>query len=156
MGKKSGSEIRIRDEQHGLYFRELRNNLLVKILKFLDANPGSGMERIRIRDEKNSDPGWKKFGSATLSAWIHMDFSLRIWKRFDIKSFSAYLFFEREACLGPIFALDVKIIEFPEVANKHLLPVVLVIELQQVHNAGHLVVPALLLSDAPVHQENTF
>jgi hypothetical protein len=24
------------------------------------------MEKIRIRDGKNSDPGWKKFGSATL------------------------------------------------------------------------------------------
>jgi hypothetical protein len=30
----------------------------VKILKFFDADPGSGMERIRIRD-----PGWKKLGS---------------------------------------------------------------------------------------------
>jgi hypothetical protein len=29
----------------------------VKILKFLDADPGSGMEKIRIRD-----PGWKKIG----------------------------------------------------------------------------------------------
>jgi hypothetical protein len=76
-------------------------------------------------------------------------------KRFDIKSISAYLFFEREARLRPVLALDMKIIEFPEVANKHLLPVVLVIELQQVYNAGHLVVPALLLSDAPVHHETT-
>jgi hypothetical protein len=31
---------------------------LVKILKFFDADPGS-----RIRDGKNLDPGWKKFGS---------------------------------------------------------------------------------------------
>jgi hypothetical protein len=30
----------------------------VKILKFFDADPGSG-----VRDGKNSDPGWKKFGS---------------------------------------------------------------------------------------------
>jgi hypothetical protein len=30
----------------------------VKILKFFDADPGS-----RSRDGKNSDPGWKKFGS---------------------------------------------------------------------------------------------
>jgi hypothetical protein len=29
----------------------------VKILKFFDADPGSGMEKIRIRDGKNSDPG---------------------------------------------------------------------------------------------------
>jgi hypothetical protein len=28
----------------------------VKILQFFDADPGSGME-------KNSDPGWKTFGS---------------------------------------------------------------------------------------------
>jgi hypothetical protein len=31
---------------------------VVKILKFYDVDTGSG-----IRDEKNSDPGWKKFGS---------------------------------------------------------------------------------------------
>jgi hypothetical protein len=30
---------------------------LVKILKFFDADPGFGMEKIRIRN-----PGWKKFG----------------------------------------------------------------------------------------------
>jgi hypothetical protein len=30
----------------------------VKILKFFDADPGSGMETVRIRD-----PGWKKVGS---------------------------------------------------------------------------------------------
>jgi hypothetical protein len=28
----------------------------VKIIKFVDADPGSGMEKIRIRDGKNSDP----------------------------------------------------------------------------------------------------
>jgi hypothetical protein len=28
----------------------------VKILKFFDADPGFGMEKIRIRDVKNSDP----------------------------------------------------------------------------------------------------
>jgi hypothetical protein len=40
------------------------------MLKFFDADSGpgsgmdkfgSGMEKIRIRDGKNSDPGWKKF-----------------------------------------------------------------------------------------------
>jgi hypothetical protein len=31
---------------------------MVKIIKFFDADPGSGMGKIRIRD-----PGWKKFGS---------------------------------------------------------------------------------------------
>jgi hypothetical protein len=35
----------------------------VKILKFFVADPGSGMEKIRIWNGKNSDPGWKKFGS---------------------------------------------------------------------------------------------
>jgi hypothetical protein len=33
---------------------------LVKILKFFDADPGYGMEKIRIRDGKKSDPQhWK-------------------------------------------------------------------------------------------------
>jgi hypothetical protein len=31
--------IQIRDEQPGSYFRKLRNNFLVKILKFFDAYP---------------------------------------------------------------------------------------------------------------------
>jgi hypothetical protein len=42
--------IRIRDEQPGSYFRELGNFFSVKILKFFDAVPGSGMEKIWIRD----------------------------------------------------------------------------------------------------------
>jgi hypothetical protein len=47
----SGSGIR--DEQPGSYFLELRNHFFgVKILKFFDEDPGSG-----IRDEDNSDPG---------------------------------------------------------------------------------------------------
>jgi hypothetical protein len=54
--------IRIRDEQPGSYFLELRNHFFaffgVKILKFFDEDPGSGMETVRIRD-----PGWKKVGS---------------------------------------------------------------------------------------------
>ncbi len=32
-------------------------------LIFLTLDPGSEMKKIRIRDGKNSDPGWKKFGS---------------------------------------------------------------------------------------------
>ncbi len=52
----------IRDEQPGSYFLELRNLFFaffgVKILKFFDEDPGSGMETVRIRD-----PGWKKVGS---------------------------------------------------------------------------------------------
>jgi hypothetical protein len=52
-----GSRILIRDEQPESYFRELRNHFFgVKILKFFD-DPGSGIEKIRIRDGKNSDPG---------------------------------------------------------------------------------------------------
>jgi hypothetical protein len=64
MGKKSGSRIRIGNEQPGSYFRELRNHFFgVKILKFFYADPGwekcgSRMEKIRIRD--------KHGGSATL------------------------------------------------------------------------------------------
>jgi hypothetical protein len=44
---------------HGSATLELRNHFLaffgVKILKFFDEDPGSGMETVRIRD-----PGWKK------------------------------------------------------------------------------------------------
>jgi hypothetical protein len=53
--------IRIRDEQPGSYFLELRNNFFaffgVKILKLFDEDPGSGMETVRIWDGKKSDPG---------------------------------------------------------------------------------------------------
>jgi hypothetical protein len=68
-GRKSasGSGIqdpgsRIRDEQLGSYFLELRNHFFfaflgVKILKFFDEDPGSGMETVRIQDRKKSDPG---------------------------------------------------------------------------------------------------
>jgi hypothetical protein len=60
MDKKSGSGSGIRNEQPGSYFLELRNHAIFgfKILKFFDADPGSGMGKIRIRD-----PGWKKVGS---------------------------------------------------------------------------------------------
>jgi hypothetical protein len=51
-------KIRIQDEQPRSYFRELRNYFWVKLLKFFDADPGSG-----IWDGKNSDPEWKKLGS---------------------------------------------------------------------------------------------
>jgi hypothetical protein len=34
-------------------------------------DPGSGMEKIRIRDGKNSNSGWKKFGSGC--ATLHAD-----------------------------------------------------------------------------------
>ncbi len=48
-GIRDGQKIRIRDpdrdEQPGSYFRELRNNVWVKILKFFDADPGSVMKK---------------------------------------------------------------------------------------------------------------
>jgi hypothetical protein len=54
-GCKSASGSGIRDEQPGSYFLELKNHFFgffgVKILKFFDANPGSGMETVRIRDQ---------------------------------------------------------------------------------------------------------
>jgi hypothetical protein len=60
--RKSASGSGIRDEQSGSYFLELRNHFFaffgVKILKFFDEDPGSGMETVRIWD-----PGWKKVGS---------------------------------------------------------------------------------------------
>ncbi len=61
-GRKSASGSGIRDEQPGSYFLELRNHFFaffgVKILKFFDEDPGSGMETVRIRDL-----GWRQFGS---------------------------------------------------------------------------------------------
>ncbi len=58
MGRKSASGSAIRDEQPGSYFLELRNHFFwIKILIFFDADPGSGMEKVRIRDGKKSDPG---------------------------------------------------------------------------------------------------
>jgi hypothetical protein len=60
MGKKSGSgsRIRIRDEKPRLYFRELRKHFLDEKM-LIDADSGSGMEKIWIRMEKNRirDPG---------------------------------------------------------------------------------------------------
>jgi hypothetical protein len=61
MGKKI--RIWIRDEQPGSYFRKLRNNFWVKILKFFDgirhgknSGPGSGNGKIRIRDSEINIP----------------------------------------------------------------------------------------------------
>jgi hypothetical protein len=62
MGRKSASGSGIRDEQPRSYFLELRNHFFgflgVKIFKFFDVDPESGMEKSRIRD--------KHPGSATL------------------------------------------------------------------------------------------
>ena len=67
MGRKSASGSRIRDEQPGSYFLELRNHFfgvcVFGLLKFFDADPGSGMDTVRIRDGKKS----KHPGSATLA-----------------------------------------------------------------------------------------
>ncbi len=46
----------------------LETIFLVKLLKFFDADPGSGMDKIRIRYGKNSDPG-----SATLTGPVDED-----------------------------------------------------------------------------------
>ena len=52
--RKSASGSGIRDELPESYYLELG----IKILKFFDEDPGSGMETVRIRD-----PGWKKVGA---------------------------------------------------------------------------------------------
>jgi hypothetical protein len=62
MGKKSesGSGIRIRDEQPGSYFRELRNHFFgLNFLNYLMRIRDPGWEKFGsgIRDEKNSVPG---------------------------------------------------------------------------------------------------
>jgi hypothetical protein len=68
MGKKSGSGSGRNNPDH--ISTSLETILLVKILKFFDVDLGSGMENIRIRDGKYSDPGWKKFGSGIGKIWI--------------------------------------------------------------------------------------
>ncbi len=73
-GRKSASGSGIRDEQPGSYFLELRNhffaflgfkylNSLMRIRDGDSSDPGSGMEKIPIRD--------KHPGSATLSMDPH-------------------------------------------------------------------------------------
>jgi hypothetical protein len=51
MGKKSGYGSGMNNPDH--ISETLETNFWIKILKFC----GSGMVKIRIRDEKNSDPG---------------------------------------------------------------------------------------------------
>jgi hypothetical protein len=51
--KKSGSRFGMNNPDH--ISESLETIFWVKILKFFDADPGSGMKRIRIRD-----PVWKK------------------------------------------------------------------------------------------------
>jgi hypothetical protein len=73
MDKKSGSGSGMNNQDH--ISMSLETIFWVKIVKFLKRirDPGSGLEKIQIRDGKNSDPGWKKIrirdkhpGSATL------------------------------------------------------------------------------------------
>jgi hypothetical protein len=74
VGKKSGSGSGMNSPDH--IYECLDTIFPVKILKFFDADPGSGMEKIRsgIRDKHTGsatlilnslmrirDPGWKKF-----------------------------------------------------------------------------------------------
>jgi hypothetical protein len=56
MGKKSGFGSGMNNPDH--VSESLETIFGVKILKFFEADPGSGMEKIRIRDRR-----WKKFGS---------------------------------------------------------------------------------------------
>jgi hypothetical protein len=56
MDKNSGSESGMNNPDH--ISGSLETIFCVKILKFFDADPGSGN-----RGGKNSDTGWKKFGS---------------------------------------------------------------------------------------------
>ncbi len=54
-GKMSGSGSGMKKPDH---ISESSETIFgVKILKFFDADPGSGMGKNRIRDGKNSDPG---------------------------------------------------------------------------------------------------
>jgi hypothetical protein len=55
MGKKSGSGSGMNNPDQ--ISESLETILWVKILKFFEADPGSEMEKIRIRGGKNSYPG---------------------------------------------------------------------------------------------------
>jgi hypothetical protein len=55
MGKESGSRSGMNNPDH--ISESLETIFWVKILKSFVADPGPGMEKIRIRDVNNSDPG---------------------------------------------------------------------------------------------------
>jgi hypothetical protein len=55
MGKKSGSGSGMNHPDH--ISKSLETIFWLKILQFFDADPGSGIKKIWIRDKKNSDPG---------------------------------------------------------------------------------------------------
>jgi hypothetical protein len=74
MGKNSGSGSVMNNPDH--ISERLETVFRVKILKFFDADPESGMGKVRIRD-----PGWKKIGtgipdkhpgSATLPFYVNV------------------------------------------------------------------------------------
>jgi hypothetical protein len=54
LGKKSGSASGMYNSDH--ISESLETIFWVKILNFFGTNPGSGMEKIRIRDGSSSDP----------------------------------------------------------------------------------------------------
>jgi hypothetical protein len=70
--------IRILGEHPGLYFQELRNNLLgKKKLKFFDADPGSGMDKhpgsatlVNSGESLTVKPKWKNYADAFLCIHI--------------------------------------------------------------------------------------
>jgi hypothetical protein len=70
MGKKSGSGSGMNNPDH--ISESLETIFGVKIFIFFDADPGFGMEKIRIRD-----PGWKKIGSVSRNR--NTDFNLKLW-----------------------------------------------------------------------------
>jgi hypothetical protein len=55
IGKNSGSGSGVNNRDHNS--ESLKTIFWVKTLKFFDVDPGSGMEKIWIRDGKKSDPG---------------------------------------------------------------------------------------------------
>jgi hypothetical protein len=55
ISKKLGSGSGMNNPDH--ISESLETIFWVKVLKFFDADPGSGTEKIRIQDRKNSDPG---------------------------------------------------------------------------------------------------
>ncbi len=77
--------IRIRDEQPGSYFRELRNNFLgVKILNSFDADPGFGMEKFRsgMENRKSPDPGClSRIRNTASYNWFLKDTTVQIVQR---------------------------------------------------------------------------
>jgi hypothetical protein len=85
MGKKSGSGSGMNNRIIFLRASELKKNFLVKLFKFFDVVPGSGMEKFGsgIRDPgwKRSDPGSgireKHRGSTTLLKSSHSNVPFR-------------------------------------------------------------------------------